>query len=222
MGAVDYVQWISRDGGEGEMIKSDASLALTPEQVRMVEENHNLIYGFMHKNNLCEEMYSIAAIGLCRAAATFDKDNGAAFSSYAYVCMFNECRNAWRIEKKQQALNQVSMEEAIKEAENLCIGDSISSRDSIKTAETVEFFAWFIKDASSKDLLIILRLIQGCSHVEIAKEMGYTKSYIGARLKSIREEYRSGRSLHRRGPVDAEREQRLKQEILDTIRYGWD
>ena len=107
MGAVDYVQWISREGGEGKMIKSDASLALTPEQVRMVEENHNLIYGFMHKNNLCEEMYSIAAIGLCRAAATFDKDNGAAFSSYAYVCMFNECRNAWRIEKKQQALNQV-------------------------------------------------------------------------------------------------------------------
>ena len=47
---------ISREGGEGKMIKSDASLALTPEQVRMVEENHNLIYGFMHKNNLCEEM----------------------------------------------------------------------------------------------------------------------------------------------------------------------
>ena len=182
------------------MAKSESALALTPEQVRMVEENHNLIYGFLHKNNLCEDMYSVVGIGLCRAVASFDAGKGTTFSTYAYTCMLNECRKVWRKEKKQRMLNPISME----------------------AAETTEFFAWFIENASTKDLLIILRMIQGCTQVEIAEEMGCTRSYVGARVKSIREKYSSGKKLHCKGNPDAGQEQRLKQEILKTIRHGWE
>ena len=204
------------------MAKSESALALTPEQVRMVEENHNLIYGFLHKNNLCEDMYSVVGIGLCRAVASFNAGKGTTFSTYAYTCMLNECRKVWRKEKKQRMLNPISMEEAISDTENLRIEDFMRSKDAIETAETTEFFAWFIENASTKDLLIILRMIQGCTQVEIAEEMGCTRSYVGARVKSIREKYSSGKKLHCKGNPDAGQEQRLKQEILKTIRHGWE
>ena len=57
---------------------------------KIVEENHNLIYAFLNKCHLpTNEYYDLAAIGLCKAAKTWDCDRQK-FSTYAYTCMFNE------------------------------------------------------------------------------------------------------------------------------------
>ena len=42
---------------------------LTKEQKELVENNHKLIYYYIHKNGLSvDEYYDILAIGLCKAA----------------------------------------------------------------------------------------------------------------------------------------------------------
>ena len=47
---------------------------LTSTQQKMVEENHNLIYGMAHKYKInLDEYYDVLAIGLCKAAMTFDE-----------------------------------------------------------------------------------------------------------------------------------------------------
>ena len=50
---------------------------LTPDQRDMVADNHNLIYGVLNKHNLCvEDWYGCAAVGLCRAAQSYDPGRG--------------------------------------------------------------------------------------------------------------------------------------------------
>lgn len=202
------------------MKRESAVLMLSPEQTRKVEENHNLIYSFLHKHNLPEDMYSAAGIGLCKAAASFDENRGCAFSSYAYSCMYNECRRYWREERKQTALSPLSLDEPqTVEDEDFCLGSMVKGVDVIEEAEVCDFVAWFIKDASTNDLLIILRLLQRETQVEIAKEMGCSRARVGARLKKIRSMYSEGRSLsHRKGTSDPSKDRILKQEILRAMR----
>ena len=63
---------------------------MTEEQKLLVENNHNLIYFMIHKmNESVEEYYDLAAIALCKAAISYQSDNGS-FSNYACRCIRNE------------------------------------------------------------------------------------------------------------------------------------
>lgn len=64
--------------------------SLTAEQSKLVEDNHNLIYSFLHSRGLStDEAYDIAAIGLCHAAIEWSPSKGA-FSTIAYLMMGQE------------------------------------------------------------------------------------------------------------------------------------
>lgn len=63
---------------------------LTPQQKKLVEDNHNLIYSLAYKKNInLDEFYGDLAIGLCKAALAFDENRGK-FSTLAYTSMYNE------------------------------------------------------------------------------------------------------------------------------------
>ena len=85
---------------------------LTSTQQKMVEENHNLIYGMAHKYKInLDEYYDVLAIGLCKAAMTFDETKGQ-FSTFAYVTMLNEYNAVLRHNKTYMVIpeqNLVSM-----------------------------------------------------------------------------------------------------------------
>ena len=60
---------------------------LTPEQQKLVADNHNLIYSFVIKNKIdVAEYYDVLALGLCKAALYHDGVSGK-FSTLAYKCM---------------------------------------------------------------------------------------------------------------------------------------
>ena len=68
-------------------------LILTQQQQQLVEDNHKLIYFYLYRNSLSvDEFYDVAAIGLCKAAITYNGQTK--FSTYAYSCIkceiFNE------------------------------------------------------------------------------------------------------------------------------------
>lgn len=79
---------------------------LTPEQKKIVEENHNLIYFYINNNDLDEsEYYDLLALSLCKAAKKFDPSKSK-FSTFALHCFkmdhWIELRN--KKAKKRDAL----------------------------------------------------------------------------------------------------------------------
>ena len=72
---------------------------LNDDQRRLVEENlevvEKVIWKFIHPNRTIhgleyEDLYQIGAIGLCKAAATYQYGQNAAFHSYAFGIVRNE------------------------------------------------------------------------------------------------------------------------------------
>lgn len=77
---------------------------LTEEQCSLVEQNQSFIYDYADRNNLdIDEYYGILAIGLCKAAMSFDDSKGK-FSTFAYACMKNEVLMYWRSITKKSAI----------------------------------------------------------------------------------------------------------------------
>lgn len=84
---------------------------LSDEQKRLVEENHKLIYWFIHKYNLSiEEYYDILALSIIKAAKTFDKSK-TKFSTYASIIMRHDFLRHMR---KCNKLDTVSLDSPIK------------------------------------------------------------------------------------------------------------
>lgn len=78
---------------------------MTKEQIKLVEENHNLIYYVLNKWGLDHsEYYDICALGLCKAAIKYD-ESISKFSTFAVYCMETRLRMEHRnkINKKNLA-----------------------------------------------------------------------------------------------------------------------
>ena len=84
---------------------------MTKEQERLVIDNHKLIYDYMWKHNMydnaVEDWYGLCAIGLCKAALIYDSTKGTQFTTLAWVCMQNSCRND-RLKAYQKSLHDIT------------------------------------------------------------------------------------------------------------------
>lgn len=80
---------------------TDIQDRLNSEQSKLVEDNAQLIYGFINKHHLpADDFYGMCAVGLCKAAKSFDPSKGA-FSTYAYLYMSSELNHHTQKDKKQ-------------------------------------------------------------------------------------------------------------------------
>lgn len=163
---------------------------ITDEQRKLVEENHNLIYSFLQKNQFTiDEYYDVAAIGLCKAAMNFDSKKGYSFTTYAYKVMFSEVLIDKRKKRKVSSIPEHQLVYYYTEMENNN-GDSCLYLNYIPAKEDVEndailmtTFKKFLKSLPSKDKQIILLLSNGYKQREVAKLLGYSQEHI-SRIKS--------------------------------------
>lgn len=86
---------------------------LTDDQKRLIEQNHNLIYGYLSLNNLnFEDWYDVAVFGLIKAAIKYDNSKGE-FSTCAYYwinsCVNKEYRKLNCTKKRIQENNMLSL-----------------------------------------------------------------------------------------------------------------
>lgn len=191
---------------------------MLPEQVRLVEENHNLIYGFLRKHNLNEDFYGDAAIGLCKAAMNYDSSTGASFSTYAYKCMFNECGIAIRSEKRQNSLKAISIETPIMDNERINLEDVLAGGFSSEHLDAIVFLRWFIEKMGVLDLKILLYRLQGNSFRKIEEKVGFSYQYIKKRVSKFAESYVAKEQLYSQRDTDTELErQTVKNMILEFV-----
>ena len=147
-------------------------MTLTPEQMRIVEENMGLV-GKVIKDKVhglgqagtpeYDDLFQTGCIGLCKAAAT---DKGGCFSTYAYRLIWNEiCDELARSTRLVQKEHGSDTIDAVVDARSL-------NRDALRTSELRHTLRQAKSNAAgvtAKGIACLELTIQGYNSQEIAK-----------------------------------------------------
>lgn len=156
------------------------------EYQRLVEENHNLIYAFMQKHNLPEDWYGDCAIGLCKAAKTFDKSRGYKFSTVAYKCMYSEMAIRYR-DYENKRVPAVSLNAIISDDTDSEYNSFVPDPDDLHALiDDINVIAWVLEPASLRDLKIVWHRLNDMSCDEIGKMLGICRYQVTKRLNRFK------------------------------------
>lgn len=166
---------------------------MTPEQKRLAESNHNLIYAFLKRYGLSiEDYYDLAAIGLCRAAINF-KDGMSSFSTYAYRCMFTTVMMDKRKERQPSSIPEYKLFYYQSEFDVSNGEGEISFIDTVPSKESTEnealanaIFQDFMDTLKPRDKVVFQMLMDGRKQVEISKALGTSRSLTTKIMKKLK------------------------------------
>lgn len=166
---------------------------MTDEQRKLCEDNHNLIYHFLHKYNLpIDEWYDMAAIGLCKAATSYN-DELSKFSTYAMNGMYMTVFCEKRKEKSLKAIPYYMMmyhQEKTTTKEGEDVGELIDCLASNENIEENVTFQVVYNNACEKlcerDKTILKMMIDGYSQEKIANGFALSQPQISRIMKKIK------------------------------------
>ena len=160
-------------------------MVLTKEQQELVEKNHNLIYYAINKFSVpAEEYYGICAIGLCKAAGTYNS-HVSRFSTYALNVILNEIRMEKRKERKQEELHQISMDAEYTNSKD----DSVTLHEILTTKMDVEdeIISFKLSDIlTPEEMKIVNYLYMDYKQKDIGEMLGVCQPIVSRRIKSIK------------------------------------
>lgn len=158
---------------------------MTQEQQKLVEDNHNLIYHFLRKYKLeHDKWYDMAAIGLCKAAISYD-ESISKFSTYAYKVMLNTVFKEKNKEFKLSAipkhkLSYYDEEYTYKNDEYITFFDTLHSCDNTESQAIFNIRLHnFMNNITEKERQVLHLTIKGYLQREIGEIMGYSQTHIG-------------------------------------------
>lgn len=171
---------------------------LTNEQRKLVEDNHDLIYGFLNKKELdIDKYYDIMALELCNASINYDSFKGK-FSTFVYKCMDNRLKKTIYSENRQcrKPPNGIlsydkecvmNIFDKIDESYiNLIIADNKNTIDDIVIGMDYYNFKNKLKD---REKIIMQYLESGYNRTQIGKMMGRTPQAIDSSVRKIKDKW---------------------------------
>lgn len=170
---------------------------LNEEQRKLAEANHDLIYWFMHKYNLCspnaiEDWYGVCAIGLCKAAMMFDETRGATFSTFASKCMFTEMRSSLR----KKRINEIHFDPYLW---NVYIDepDADFAQDSDEYIDIKNLYLDILEKLTPKQKAVIIDIFEhDYSQLEVANKRSISRQRVNMIyndfIKKLRKAYYEG------------------------------
>lgn len=165
---------------------------LTDKQKKLVEDNHNLIYSYAKKKHISsEKWYDVLAIGLCKAARSFDPDKGK-FSTWAYRFFDNEIRTCWNKENKKSkipesfilAYDAVLLNED--DSQNNSYIDFFSDTKAYEDIVHSTMMLDIVNDMNDVEKCIFELILHGYNQQEIAAKVGRTRQSVGKIVNGIR------------------------------------
>ncbi|HZJ99367.1 MAG TPA: sigma-70 family RNA polymerase sigma factor, partial [Tissierellaceae bacterium] len=144
----------------------------------IVEDNHNLIYSFIHRRGLdVDEYYGLVAESLCRAVMNWDESKGA-LSTIFYTIATNDLYREWRkgLAGKRQHEGIYPLEEDWI-VTDYDLEDEVMMNGIMEEIENSEFGEVFE-----------LKLL-GYNHSEIADMLDIHPITVGRQLKKVGERY---------------------------------
>ena len=162
---------------------------MTKEQEHLVTDNHNLIYFFLNKWGKTIEYYDICAIGLCKAAITYDSSKSVKFATYAGVCIENEIKIELRKQKKysvyslDRTFSTLDGTGEITFGENLTTG--LSAYDEILPYQLDELL-------NTQEYKLIALILEGYTQVEIGNIIGISQAQVSRMFSKIKQKLLKG------------------------------
>lgn len=158
---------------------------MTDGQRKLAEENHNLIYSFLHEQRLSiDEWYGLAAIGLCEAAELYDPARGT-FSTIAYSCMRNKIYKQLRrdsAKKRGSEFVTVSLQEVRRNAktgDDYALEDVVPSEMHMEDEVIAEMnLRRVLGDTKDRDRKVLLLLSDGMSQNMVAHVIGTSQATV--------------------------------------------
>lgn len=166
---------VSVDNSAMENTEHQSKKYYNPQWQELAAQNHNLIYGLLHRDNLpIEDFYDIAAIGLCHAAQTWHGPS--AFAIYAYAVMhYSCCKEIERESALKRGVNgtlNVSYEESTGSIEH----GSTDVEQEAMNAVIVQQIAEYIHENCTEAQVMYFELFQtGLKHKDIAECLGLSR-----------------------------------------------
>ena len=189
-----------------------------PDYQELIEQNHNLIWEYLHRNHLSEDYYGDAAIGLCKAAKYYDSSKGA-FSTLAFKCMSNECRGAIRNNINASKIKTISLESSVCDFDDGSLTIEQTLSDNKFASDDIafcEFIRWFIEMLDNRFLVIILRRLNGDTYDSIGKEFNLTRERIRQYLVKMQKAYKRKSRLIM-NDYDTEECEDLRNQIIGCL-----
>ncbi|MBQ9460676.1 MAG: sigma-70 family RNA polymerase sigma factor [Clostridia bacterium] len=136
-----------------------------------------------------DDLLQEGLIALHDAAMTFDENAGAAFRTYAGVCVRNRMISAVR---HQQAMKKRSMAAAsIEEAENVPSSPESDPLHAVIMSEELEHFYAFLREKlSSSEEKVLDLYLEGLSFEEIAQRLGVSRKSCDNAMQRVRKKLR--------------------------------
>lgn len=157
---------------------------MTDEQKKLVEDNHSLIYLVIRNMGLTiEDNYDLAAIGLCKAAISYNLGKFA-FSTYAYRCMENEIKQEFIRNAREKRINESKIVSADLEIEfsdgsRATIIDCISSKESTENeALSRVMYSEVRNEIGESDSRMLPWFAKGYTQMEIANIFGVSQANV--------------------------------------------
>lgn len=171
-----------------EKVKKRVDFKLTPEQVKLAEDNHNLIWAFLRKYQLDpEEYYDIAAIGYCKAIARFDGSRGSKLSSFSFLVMYHEYLMHLRVFKGKPMITSYDEEFGFGEVK-MPMSELIADP---KNYQSEIYADDLLRDAFSilneKEIKYLKLHLLGTKQRVIANLMGVKQSHVSRKLTKIKQ-----------------------------------
>lgn len=119
---------------------------------KLIEDNIGLAYLALKKFKLnSEEYFDVAAIGLCKAANTYDASRGLAFSTYAMVIISNELKIVYRGLTNQKHIPEYAVcsynTEVMEDSDQTFIDYNVQSDLSIENATVLKLIVQQVVDS---------------------------------------------------------------------------
>ena len=180
-------------------------MKLTDEQQKLVLNNQKLVYHVikqMHLYHKLEDYLDVGLIGLCKAAQTFNLENGSKFSTYACICIRNNILMEIRNEKRQCDAYAISFSSIISSSKNndLTLEDTLSDyelENNILNREELISLITSIERLDKEDKTIInLYFYQNKTQQQIAKILNMSQANASRRIQRALNNLKKGGLLN--------------------------
>jgi RNA polymerase sigma factor (sigma-70 family) len=162
---------------------------MTEEQKKLAEDNHGLIFYFLTKRDLpIDEFYGLAAIGLCKAAISY---NGKyKFSTFAYKCISNEVGHYLYLEKMQKRkpkqpplyIDAVPNND-VKNSIACAIGGTMDVEEIVASNEAVKTIS---RHFDGRERILVSMKMSGHNEREISEKLKMTYQNVNLIKKKLR------------------------------------
>jgi RNA polymerase sigma-70 factor (ECF subfamily) len=167
---------------------------LTPEEQKYAEENHDLVYKFLHMHNLnVDDYYDVIIFGYLRAVENYSKRpdlQKLKFTTVAYAAMGSEWKNYSRAQNAEKRKgNALSLDcTTIYGEDDLELYNIIGKHDALDEEEALNRILKELAPVLTKKQLKALHLkAQGYSYNEINSEYKLSFNVITRAIKESRE-----------------------------------